>query len=421
MNSTPSSSAAGADNTPAWHNALAGSQILLVAFGALVLVPLITGLDPSVALFTAGIGTLLFQMVTKRTVPIFLASSFAFIAPIIYGTQTWGLPATMGGLVAAGGLYILMSFAIRIYGTDFLDRLLPPVVIGPVIMVIGLGLAPVAVNMAMGKTGDGAAELIPYNTALMVSLTSLLVTLLVAIKGHGIFRLLPILSGILTGYILSLFLGIVSFSPLDSAAWFAIPNFIMPEWNWQAVLFMIPVAIAPAIEHVGDIMAIGTVTEKDYFKKPGLKNTLLGDGIATGAAAMMGGPPNTTYSEVTGAVILTKNFNPVVMTWAAVFAILLAFVGKFGALLQTVPTPVMGGILILLFGSIAVIGLNTLIKAEVDLTEPRNLCIVSLVLVFGIGGMAIGSGEMVLKGVSLCAIAAVILNLILPYQKVERS
>jgi uracil permease len=167
-------------------------------------------------------------------------------------------------------------------------------------------------------------------------------------------------------------------------------------------------------------MAIGTVTGKDYFKKPGLKNTLLGDGIATGAAAMIGGPPNTTYSEVTGAVILTKNFNPVVMTWGAVFAILLAFVGKFGALLQTVPTPVMGGILILLFGSIAVIGLNTLIKADVDLTEPRNLCIVSLVLVFGIGGMAIGSGEMVLKGVSLCAIAAVVLNLVLPYPKTDQ-
>lgn len=424
MNSTyPDGSTNNLDNNniPAWQNALAGSQILLVAFGALVLVPLITGLDPSVALFTAGMGTLLFQLVTKRTVPIFLASSFAFIAPIIYGTQTWGLPATMGGLVAAGVLYILMSFAIRIYGTDFLDRLLPPVVIGPVIMVIGLGLAPVAVNMAMGKTGDGAAELIPYNTALIVSLSSLFVTLLVAIKGHGIFRLLPILSGIVTGYVLSLFLGLVSFAPLDNAAWFAMPNFIMPEWNWQAVLFMIPVAIAPAIEHVGDILAIGTVTNKDYFKKPGLKNTLLGDGIATGAAAMVGGPPNTTYSEVTGAVILTKNFNPVVMTWAAVFAILLAFVGKFGALLQTVPTPVMGGILILLFGSIAVIGLNTLIKAEVDLTEARNLCIVSLVLVFGIGGMAIGSGEMVLKGVSLCAIAAVVLNLVLPYPKVKPS
>lgn len=415
MNSTSSN----ASRTPAWQNALAGSQILLVAFGALVLVPLITGLDPSVALFTAGVGTLLFQLVTKRTVPIFLASSFAFIAPIIYGTQTWGLAATMGGLVAAGVLYILMSIAIRVYGTDFLDRLLPPVVIGPVIMVIGLGLAPVAVNMAMGKTGDGSAELVPYGTALIVSLTSLAVTLLVAIKGHGIFRLLPILSGILVGYVLSLFLGLVSFTSLDDAVWFAVPNFIMPEWNWQAVLFMIPVAIAPAIEHVGDILAIGTVTGKDYFKKPGLQNTLLGDGIATGAAAMLGGPPNTTYSEVTGAVILTKNFNPVVMTWAAVFAILLAFVGKFGALLQTVPTPVMGGILILLFGSIAVIGLNTLIKSEVDLSEPRNLSIVSLVLVFGIGGMAIGNGEMVLKGVSLCAIAAVILNLILPYPKAE--
>lgn len=406
-------------NVPAWQNALAGSQILLVAFGALVLVPLITGLDPSVALFTAGLGTLLFQLVTKRTVPIFLASSFAFIAPIVYGTQTWGVAATMGGLVAAGVMYILLSIAIRYFGTDFLEKLLPPIVIGPVIMVIGLGLAPVAVNMAMGKSGDGALELVPYSTAILVSLTSLIVTLLVAIKGHGIFRLLPILSGILSGYVLSLFLGLVDFSALDAATWFAVPNFTAPEWNWQAILFMIPVAIAPAIEHVGDIMAIGSVTGKDYLKKPGLQNTLLGDGIATGAAAMMGGPPNTTYSEVTGAVILTKNFNPVVMTWAAFFAIALAFIGKFGMLLQTVPAPVMGGILILLFGSIAVIGLNTLIKSEVDLSEPRNLSIVSVILVFGIGGMALGNGEMTLKGVSLCAIAAVVLNLVLPYPKPE--
>lgn len=403
------------------QTAVAGSQILLVAFGALVLVPLITGLNPNVALFTAGLGTLLFQIVTKRAVPIFLASSFAFIAPIIYGTQTWGLPATMGGLMAAGVLYIILSFFVKSFGTGFIDRYFPPIVVGPVIMVIGLGLAPVAVNLAMGKTGDGSAVLVDYTTALTISMTSLVVTLLVAIMGKGFFKLLPILSGIVVGFFLSLALGVVDFSNVAKASWFAIPSFTAPEFHWQAILFMLPVAIAPAIEHIGDVLAISSVTGKNYIKKPGLHRTLLGDGIATSAAAMFGGPPNTTYSEVTGAVVLTKNFNPVVMTWAAVFAIALAFIEKFGVFLQSIPTPVMGGILILLFGSIAVVGLNSLVKSGQDLTTPRNLVIISVVLTFGIGGMVIGNGEMNIKGVSLCAIAAVVLNMILPMEKKEEK
>ncbi|MCV6608558.1 MAG: uracil-xanthine permease family protein [Campylobacterales bacterium] len=403
------------------QTAIAGSQILLVAFGALVLVPLITGLNPNVALFTAGVGTLLFQIITKRTVPIFLASSFAFIAPIIYGTQTWGLPATLGGLMAAGIFYIVLSFFVRSFGTGFIDKYFPPIVVGPVIMVIGLGLAPVAVNMAMGKTGDGAAVLVEYSTALSISMTSLFVTLLVAILGKGFFKLLPILSGIVAGFVLSLVLGVVDFTKVAEASWFAIPAFTAPEFNWQAILFMLPVALAPAIEHIGDVLAISSVTGKDYIKKPGLHKTLLGDGVATSAAAMFGGPPNTTYSEVTGAVVLTKNFNPVVMTWAAVFAIALAFVEKFGVFLQSIPTPVMGGILVLLFGSIAVVGLNSLVKSGEDLTTPRNLVIISVVLTFGIGGMVIGNGEMSIKGVSLCAISAILLNIILPHEKEETN
>jgi uracil permease len=206
----------------------------------------------------------------------------------------------------------------------------------------------------------------------------------------------------------------VDYTPVQQAAWFSVPAFVAPEFNWQAILFMLPVAIAPAIEHVGDVLAISSVTGKDYLKKPGLHRTLLGDGIATSAAAMLGGPPNTTYSEVTGAVMLTRAFNPVVMTWAAVFAIALAFIAKIGILLQTIPTPVMGGILILLFGSIAAVGMNTLIKAQIDLGEQRNLVIVATVLVFGIGGMVVGQGEMSLQGVALSGFAAIILNLILP-------
>ncbi|MFG1489609.1 uracil-xanthine permease family protein [Oceanospirillum sp. HFRX-1_2] len=393
---------------------LTGAQMLFVAFGALVLVPLLTGLDPNVALFTAGFGTLIFQIVTRGKVPVFLASSFAFIAPIIASVQSWGIPATMGGLLAAGMAYLVLSGIVRVKGADVLHRILPSVVVGPVIMVIGLALAPVAVNMAMGKTGDGSAVLVDYDKAIIVSMFSLVVTLLFAVFSKGVFRLIPILAGVVAGYTLALFMGMVSFAPVQEAAWFAVPSFTLPEFHWQAILFMVPVAIAPAIEHVGDMVAISQVTGKDYLKKPGLHRTLMGGGLATSSAALFGGPPNTTYSEVTGAVMLTRNFNPVVMTWAAVFAIVLAFVGKMGAVLQTIPVPVMGGIMTLLFGSIAVVGMNTLVKSGQDLTAPRNLSIVALILVFGIGGMYIGGGEFSLQGVSLCAIVGIVLNLILP-------
>ncbi|MCO4756639.1 MAG: uracil-xanthine permease [Oceanospirillaceae bacterium] len=393
---------------------LAGSQMLFVAFGALVLMPLLTGLNPSVALFTAGMGTLLFHWVTKNTVPVFLASSFVFIAPITYSTQTWGVSATMGALFAAGVVYMLLAMMVKVKGSGFIHRIMPPVVTGPVIMVIGLGLAPIAVNMAMGKTGDGAIELFPYKDAMIVSMAALLTTLLVATMAKGIFRLVPILAGVLVGYAVANTMGMVDMTKVSEAPVFAIPEFVMPEFNLAAILFMLPVAIAPAIEHVGDVLAIGNVTGKDYLKKPGLHRTLFGDGIATSAASLFGGPPNTTYSEVTGAVMLTKAFNPKVMLWASAFAILLAFVSKFGVLLQTIPAPVMGGILILLFGSIASVGLNTLIKARVDLGEQRNLVIVSTTLVFGIGGMAVGSGDLNLQGVSLCGLIAIALNLVLP-------
>ncbi|NVC63771.1 uracil-xanthine permease [Vibrio sp. 05-20-BW147] len=400
-------------------NALQGAQMLFVAFGALVLVPLLTGLDPNVALFGAGVGTLLFQVITKRSVPIFLASSFAFIAPIMFGIQTWGIGATMGGLMAAGFVYIALGALIKVRGVEFIHKLLPPVVVGPVIIVIGLGLAPVAVNMALGKTGDGAVQLIEGNAALWISSVSLLVTIAISVFAKGFLKLLPICGGIFAGYAMSLAFGVVDFTPVAQAAWLALPNFTAPEFNINAILFMIPVAIAPAVEHVGDMLAISNVTGKKYLKKPGLHRTITGDGVATIAASMVGAPPNTTYSEVTGAVMLTKAYNPVIMTWAAVTAIVLALVGKLGALLQTVPVPVMGGIMILLFGSIATVGLNTLIKNHVDLHKSRNLVIVAVTLVFGIGGMAFGIGEFSLQGVSLCGIVAIVLNLILPHEMGE--
>jgi len=402
---------------------LLGGQMLFVAFGALVLVPLLTGLDPNVALFTAGAGTLLFQAVTRGKVPVFLASSFAFIAPIVYGVQTWGIPATLCGLAAAGLLYVVLSFVVRIKGSEFLERYLPRVVTGPVIMVIGLILAPVGVNLALGKSGDGAIVLVPEGTAVVLAFIALGTTVLLALLGKGLVRVIPILTGAAAGYIAALVLGLfaakplVDFSPVAAAPWFAVPSFVFPEWSLAAIVFIVPVALAPAIEHFGDILAIRGVTGRDYLKDPGIQNTMLGDGLATSLAGFLGGPPNTTYSEVTGAVTLTRAFNPAIMTWAALWAIALSFIGKLGAILQTIPTPVMGGILVLLFGAITVVGLSSLMGAKDDLTRPRNLIIVSMILVLGIGGMEIPIGNFALGGIGLAGVVGVVLNLILPRER----
>ncbi len=399
-------------NDPLWRTALSGAQILFVAFGATVLVPLLTGLNPSLALLGAGIGTLVFQVCTKRQVPIYLGSSFAFIAPIIYSAQTWGMPATFGALAAASFFYYVAAVLVKWRGVGFIHTLLPPVVIGPVVMVIGLGLAGVAVKMATGKAGD--TQVVSYSTALAVAAISLTATMLTAIRARRLLKLVPILVGVAVGYAVSFLFGIVDFSKVLDAPWIGLPEFGRPEFNLAAILFMIPVAIAPIVEHVGGILAIGSVVGKDFTERPGLHRSLLGDGLAVNLAGLFGGPPVTTYGEVTGAVMLTKNFNPAIMTWAACFAILMAFVGKFGAFLQTIPLPVMGGIMMLLFGSIASIGLKTLLDARLDLMNPRNLCIVSVTLVTGIGGLGVEIGSFSLQGISLCGVLAVLLNLILP-------
>ncbi|KKZ55257.1 nucleobase:cation symporter-2 family protein [Haemophilus haemolyticus] len=391
-----------------------GLQMLFVAFGALVLVPLITGLDSNTALLTAGVGTLLFQLCTGKQVPIFLASSFAFIAPIQYGVQTWGIATTMGGLASAGLVYLALSMLVKLRGTEALQRIFPPIVVGPVIIIIGMGLAPVAVDMSLGKNSAYA-----YNDAVLVSMVTLITTLSVAVFAKGLMKLIPIMFGITAGYILCLFLGLINFQPVIDAPWFSLPKLTAPEFNLEAILYMLPIAIAPAVEHVGGIMAISSVTGKDFLKKPGLHRTLLGDGLATAAASLVGGPPNTTYAEVTGAVMLTRNFNPNIMTWAAVWAIAISFCGKVGAFLSTIPTIVMGGIMMLVFGSIAVVGMSTLIRGKVDVTEARNLCIISVVMTFGIGNMFVDVGNVSLKGISLCAIVAIILNLVLPKAKNE--
>lgn len=403
------------ENISSPKQAFIGLQMLFVAFGALVLVPLITGLDPNVALLSAGVGTLIFQLCTKRQVPVFLASSFAFIAPIQFGVQKWGIPVTMGALLCTGIIYFALSTLVKFKGVGILHKYFPPIVIGPVIMVIGLGLAPVAVDMALGKSASNVEP----NTAMMISMITLATTLIVAVFAKGLLKLVPILAGLTVGYLLSVSMGLVDFTKVTEAAWFSLPNVSTPEFQLEAIFYLLPIALAPAVEHLGDVMAISQVAGKDFMKKPGLHRTLLGDGLATSAAAALGGPPNTTYSEVTGAVMLTKNFNPKIMTWAACWAIAFSFCGKIGAFLLTIPTFVMGGIMMLLFGAVAVVGINTLTKSKVDLSVPRNLCIASVVMTFGIGGMLINIGEFSIKGISLCAIVAIVLNIVLPKEKLE--
>ena len=397
------------------RDALVGVQFLFVAFGALVLVPILTGLDTSVALFTAGIGTLLFQLITRKHVPpIFLASSFAFIAPLSFGVKEWGIAATMSGVIAAGLFYVVLSLLIRLKGEGFLHKILPPVVVGPVIMTIGLILSPAAVNMVMGK---GKEALYTQGQSLTIALISLSAVIVVMMFGRGMLRLVPILCGIAAGYCASLFVGIVDFTPILNAPWFALPHFTAPVFKLEAVIYMVPIAIAPAIEHIGDMLAISNVTKENFLKNPGLKSTLLGDGLATSLAGCFGGPPNTTYSEVTGAVSITKAYNPAIMTFAALAAILLAFVGKLGAALSTIPAPVIGGIMLLLFGIIASVGMETLIKNGVDLAEPRNMIIVALIFVCAIGGMVLDFGAMSFSGVGLGALIGITLNLVLPKTK----
>jgi len=386
-------------------NTVLGVQFLFVAFGATVLVPLLVGIDPAVALFTAGIGTLLFHLITKGIVPVFLGSSFAFIAPIIEATKLYGLPGTLSGIIAVGVVYAVVSALVKLRGITFVERLFPAVVVGPVIMIIGLSLATSAVDMA--KT-DWTLAIISLATAIVV-----------VVFGKKMIKLIPIFIGIAVGYVVALIWGKVDYTAIKEAAWFSLPEFTSPKFSWQAILYMVPVAIAPVIEHVGDMYAIGGVCEKNFIEKPGLHRTLLGDGIATALAGFFGGVPNTTYSEVTGAITLTKVTNPFILRIAAITAIVFALVGKISGFLKTIPQAILGGIMLLLFGMIASIGIKSLVDSKTNMSETRNQVIVSVVLTVGIGGAIISYGHFSLAGIGLAATVGIILNLILPKTKAE--
>ena len=394
-------------NLTSVRKTIVGVQFLFVAFGATVLVPLLVGLDPATALFTAGLGTFIFHLVTKGKVPIFLGSSFAFIAPIISASKQWGMSGTLAGMAGVALVYFTMSALIKWQGRRLLDRLFPPVVIGPVIICIGLSLAPTAVDMAKGNW--------------LLAFISLMTAILVLVLGRGLLKLVPVVCGIVVGYIVSACMGLVDFSAVGNAPWFALPpsitHFQLPEFAWEPFLFMVPVAIAPVIEHIGDVFVVGAVAGKDFVKDPGLHRTMLGDGLACLAAALFGGPPVTTYSEVTGAMQITRITSPAVIRIAAGTAIVFSVLGKLSAVLQSIPSAVLGGIMLLLFGSIASVGIQNLVNHKVNLDETRNLIIVSVVLTLGIGGAILPMDTFSLSGIGLSALAGVILNLVIPKTK----
>jgi uracil permease len=399
---------------------LFGFQHALAMFGATVLVPFLTGLDISVALFTAGVGTLLFHLLTKKKVPVFLGSSFAFIAPILSvkamyatpGDPDAGLPYATGGIIITGLIYVVAAGLIKIFGSDIMKRLLPPVVIGPIIVTIGLTLTPVAYDMA--KTHWG------------VALISMLTVALVNVFGKGIYRSLPIMFGVGTGYAASLVFNLVDVQPILDAKFLALPNFMAPKFSLDAIAVVAPIALVTIVEHLGDISTIGATTGEDYIADPGLHRTLLGDGLATSLAGLVGGPSNTTYSENTGVLAVTKVYDPSVLRVAGVIAILMSVLGKFGALISTIPEPVMGGISVILFGMIASVGMRVMVENKIDFSSGRNMLIAAFVLTLGMMSIlgennpaVIDLGFIQLQGLSLATIVGIILNLILPEEKPE--
>lgn len=396
-------------------------QHVFAMFGATVLVPILTGLSVSSALFTAGTGTLLYILVTGAQVPAFLGSSFAFIPALIGIGQAYGVEYAMGGAVASGLFYVVVAAVIKSTGLGWLKKALPPVVIGSVIVVIGLNLAPTAMGMAMND-GDGNYSLVIFSIALV----TLAVTVVSNIFLKGFFNTIPILIGLVCGYVFTLIMGsfipayhLIDFTSVKEAAWFGLPTFKFPKFNPVAMLTFVIVSLATICEHLGDTMTISKVVGKDFYVKPGLHRTITGDGVATAWAAFWGGPPNTTYGENIGVMAITRVYSVWVIGGAAVIATILSFFPKFGALIQTIPTPVIGGISMLLFGIIASSGLRNLVESGVNYQDKRNLTISSVIMVIGIGGgvLAFSMGEGIqfqLGGVALATLVGIILNLVIP-------
>jgi uracil permease len=391
-----------------------GVQHLFVMFGATVLVPLLTGLDVGVALFASGTGTLLFHLLTGFRVPVYLGSSFAFIPPILAVADGGTLAQATGAIAVAGSLYVVVSLALRLVDPRAIYRWVPPHVTGPIIVLIGLMLAPVAVANASGEGVEGLSPGGAWLLALVTLGSAVFVKLWLRRWGFPFLSTLPVLAGLVAGYAAAAAAGVVDWATVAEAPWLGLPAFMAPEIDARALTLLVPVALVTMVEHLGDILAIGEVVDDDFITDPGLHRTLLGDGVATTLAGLIGGPANTTYSENTGAVALTGVRDPGVMRIAAGGAIVLSLVPKFSAVIASIPLPVIGGISILLFGMISAIGIRSLVEHRVDLADPRTLVLVSTMLVLGLGEARLVLGPVEIQGLALAAIVGILGNAVLP-------
>ncbi|MGY0394591.1 MULTISPECIES: uracil-xanthine permease family protein [unclassified Fusobacterium] len=392
-----------------------GIQHVLAMFGATVLVPFLTGLNPSIALISAGAGTLIFHLCTKGIVPVFLGSSFAFIGALTLVLKNEGIGSIKGGVIAAGLIYVLMSYLVKTFGVERIKSFFPPIVTGPIIMLIGLRMSPTALSMAGYTNGKFDTK------SLIVAVCVILTMVSITMMKKSFLRLIPILVAVIVGYIVATFLGMVDFGVVSQAKWIGLSPeatkdlFTMPVMSLTGIIAIAPIALVVFIEHIGDITTNGAVVGKDFFKNPGIHRTLLGDGLATIVAGCLGGPANTTYGENTGVLAVTKVYDPAILRIAACYAIALGFIGKFGILLQTIPLPVMGGVSVILFGMIASVGVRTVVEARLDFSNSRNLIIASIIFVLGIAVDNIVIWETVsVSGLALAAFSGVLLNKVLP-------
>ena len=389
-------------------------QHMFSMFGSTVLVPILVGLNPGIALFSSGVGTLMYLLITRHKIPAYMGSSFSFIVPMMALMKSTGYPGIAQGTIAVGCVYLIVSLIVSRFGSAWIDRILPPIVVGPIVMVIGLSLAATA---AKDATMNGSTYDIKY---FIVAMLTLLITIIFNMFFKGFLGLIPILLGIVGGYIIACLFGIVKFSGVMSAHWFSLPAFQIPfvnyhpQFYWGAILSMAPIAFVTMTEHMGHIMVLNELTDRNYFKDPGLNHTLAVDGTASIIAGFVGGPPVTSYGENIGVLAITRVHSVYVLAGAASFAILFSFVGKLSALIESIPSPVIGGISFLLFGVIASSGLRVMIEDQTDFNEKRNLMISSVILVIGIGNAYLQLGQYEFSGLAVAAVLGIVLNLVLP-------
>lgn len=389
-------------------------QHMFSMFGSTVLVPILVGLNPGIALFSSGVGTLMYLLITRHKIPAYMGSSFSFIVPMMALMKSTGYPGIAQGTIAVGCVYLLVSLIVTMIGSDWIDRVLPPIVVGPIVMVIGLSLASTA---AKDATMNGTHYDLRY---FAVAMLTLLVTIAFNMFCKGFLGLIPILLGIVCGYVIACLFGIVDLAPVAAAHWFSQPDFqvpfvtYQPHFYWGAILSMAPIAFVTMTEHMGHIMVLNELTERNYFKDPGLNHTLAGDGTASIIAGFVGGPPVTSYGENIGVLAITRVHSVYVLAGAALFAVFFSFVGKLSALIESIPGPVIGGISFLLFGVIASSGLRVMIEDQIDFNKKRNLMISSVILVIGIGNAYLKLGQYQFSGLAVAAVLGIVLNLILP-------